>query len=159
MDIQNRIRDILSDTIQQDFMGQSGKVGEEELLHKLKQQGLVDDILHQLQFRGQQGGTTPATHFLDRDDKVTQLPTKKGMVKVEFSLFRYMVENKHHSFVFPKCRWLHKNSSFKNFILVIKNKVSKDQANIFLVLSFLLKRTSVNLFNNIIMSMKRLHEV
>lgn len=80
MDIQNRIRDILSDTIQQDFMGQSGKVGEEELLHKLKQQGLVDDILHQLQFRGQQGGTTPAAHFLDRDDKVTQLPTKKGMV-------------------------------------------------------------------------------
>lgn len=80
MDIQNRIRDILSDTIQQDFMGQSGKVGEEELLHKLKQQGLVDDILHQLQFRDQQGGTTPATHFLDRDDKVTQLPTKKGMV-------------------------------------------------------------------------------
>jgi hypothetical protein len=78
MDIQNKIRDILSDTIQQDFMGQSGKVGEEELLHKLKQQGLVDDILHQLQFRGQQGGTTPATHFLDRDDKVTHLPTKKG---------------------------------------------------------------------------------
>ncbi|XP_048752411.1 centrosomal protein of 76 kDa-like [Ostrea edulis] len=77
MDIQNKIRDILSDTIQQDFMGQSGKVGEEELLYKLKQQGLVDDILHQLQFRGQQGGTTPATHFLDRDDKVTQLPTKK----------------------------------------------------------------------------------
>lgn len=93
MDIQNRIRDILSDTIQQDFMGQSGKVGEEELLHKLKQQGLVDDILHQLQFRGQQGGTTPATHFLDRDDKVTQLPTKKGLVKVEFSLFRCMKLN------------------------------------------------------------------
>lgn len=101
MDIQNRIRDILSDTIQQDFMGQSGKVGEEELLHKLKQQGLVDDILHQLQFRGQQGGTTPATHFLDRDDKVTQLPTKKGMVFFFKSLFiKNNFSNKVQGYIF-----------------------------------------------------------
>ncbi|KAK3086421.1 hypothetical protein FSP39_018251 [Pinctada imbricata] len=79
MDVQNRIRDILSQTIQQDYLGQNGDVSEQDILQKLRQQGVVDDLLQQIQFSGgqQASGGRPATHFVDREDKLTQPPGRK----------------------------------------------------------------------------------
>ena len=81
LDVQNRIRDILSETIQEDYLGQRGDVSEQEILQKLKQQGLVDDLLQQMQVSGGHAppGGHPATHFTDRDDKLTNLPGKRGV--------------------------------------------------------------------------------
>ncbi|XP_060069379.1 centrosomal protein of 76 kDa-like [Ylistrum balloti] len=83
MDVQNRIRDIISESIQDEYPGRMDQVGEEELLQKLKQRGLVDDILQKLQFDSSSGGANngrPATHFLDKDDRLTQLPSKKANI-------------------------------------------------------------------------------
>lgn len=60
----------------------SGQVSEQEILHRLKQRGLVDDLLQHLQFDNQVDGhglRRPATHFNDQDDKVTNLPVKRGL--------------------------------------------------------------------------------
>ena len=80
MEIQNRVRDIMGEVITEDYS--NGQVSEQELLQKLKQRGLVDDILQQLQFENQGDKQTlrrPATHFQDHDDKVTNLPMKRGL--------------------------------------------------------------------------------
>lgn len=81
MEIQNRVRDIMGEVITEDYS--NGQVSEQELLQKLKQRGLVDDILQQLQFENQGDNQTlrrPATHFQDHDDKVTNLPMKRANI-------------------------------------------------------------------------------
>ena len=90
MDIQNRIRDIMGEVITEDYS--NGQVSEQELLQKLKQRGLVDDILQHLQFDNRvdgQGMRRPATHFQDKDDKVTNLPVKRGIVHKHVHIYRY----------------------------------------------------------------------
>ncbi|KAJ8303256.1 hypothetical protein KUTeg_019652 [Tegillarca granosa] len=85
MDIQSRIRDILSETIQEEYPGRGDQIGEQELLSKLKERGVVDNIVEQLQFGGG-GGTRgsmaykPATHFVNKDDALTHPPAKKANI-------------------------------------------------------------------------------
>ncbi|XP_071091691.1 centrosomal protein of 76 kDa-like isoform X1 [Haliotis cracherodii] len=77
MDIQSRIRDILSETIHDEFQGRSDHVSEQDLMQKLRQKGVVDDILHQLHFDGNSAIGPPASHFMDRDSHATQHTASK----------------------------------------------------------------------------------
>lgn len=77
--MQSRIRDVMSEVITEDYS--NGQVSEQEIMQKLKERGLVDDLMSNLQFQNQGDGQSlrrPATHFLDQDDKVTNLPVKRG---------------------------------------------------------------------------------
>lgn len=82
MDIQSQIRDVLHESIRGDEAVQEGHIRGDDLLEALRQKGVVDDILRQLQFDsggvhpGMQNGALtgapkPATHFIDKDDKLT----------------------------------------------------------------------------------------
>ena len=78
MDIQTKIRDILSDTVHDEFSTHRGRVSEQELMQKLRQRGIVDDILHRIQFDSEAQIIPPVSHFTDRDDHIRQMPSKKG---------------------------------------------------------------------------------
>ncbi|XP_041375156.1 centrosomal protein of 76 kDa-like [Gigantopelta aegis] len=80
MDIQTKIRDILSDTVREEFSAQHGHISEQELMQKLRQRGIVDDILHRIQFDTETQIIPPVSHFQDRDDHVRQMPSKKANI-------------------------------------------------------------------------------
>lgn len=89
MDIQSRIRDILSETIHDEFQGRSDHVSEQDLMQKLRQKGVVDDILHQLHFNGNSAIGPPASHFMDRDSHATQhTASKRGEIWCHLSGFQ-----------------------------------------------------------------------
>jgi hypothetical protein len=86
MDIQTRIRDILCENVRGDDVLHPDNLSEEELLLALRQKGVVDEVMQQLQFEqaekpydelGQ--SHRRATHFIDKDDYVTSaVPLTKG---------------------------------------------------------------------------------
>ena len=92
MDVQTRIRDILSESLQDDGEGGGPEFGEMELLDAVRQRGLVEEIMERLEIgegRGNvrskvvgqpsRGRVKPATHFLDKEAPVTTVPLKKGL--------------------------------------------------------------------------------
>ena len=96
MNIQSHIHDILSESMKEEDSGsQPGHdITEQQLLQVLRDRGVVDDIMRNLQFeRTQQTGAAArapvmrgeepkaATHFVDRDSKMT-VPLKKGQYNV-----------------------------------------------------------------------------
>ena len=69
---------MLSETMRDEFPGQSHGIGEDELLQRLKQRGVVDNILQQIQFDGSGELRRPATHFTDKENAFKQPPGKKS---------------------------------------------------------------------------------
>ena len=79
MDIQSHIKGVIHES----SSSHPGSLREQDLLQALREKGVVDDIMRQLQFDS--GGQhmsngKPATHFIDTDDKVAiSSHLKKGM--------------------------------------------------------------------------------
>jgi len=72
---------MLSETMQEDFSGQSHPLGEQEMFNRLKQRGVVDNILQQIQFDGGTGhGHRPATHFTDKENILHSVGDKKSKI-------------------------------------------------------------------------------
>ena len=92
VDIQARIRDIVAGFLQ-DESGSRGELGDQEVLDALRQRGLVEEIMARLQIGGSGKDSAgskvigqpsrghkarPATHYVNKDDKVASVPLKKG---------------------------------------------------------------------------------
>ncbi|XP_052230366.1 centrosomal protein of 76 kDa-like [Dreissena polymorpha] len=60
-DVQRRIREMLAESMQEEFEGSKNPMGEQEMFNRLKQRGVVDNILQQIQFEG--STSKPATHM------------------------------------------------------------------------------------------------
>lgn len=71
MNIQTHIKDVLRDS---NKSSHQEPFGEQDMLQALREKGVVDDVMRQLQFKSGGGviesDGKPATHFVDRDDKV-----------------------------------------------------------------------------------------
>ena len=95
MDVQTRIRDVLSSSVLDESRGgrphpPNQGFGEQELVQVLRDQGIIEDVMSQLQFSGASGmqpapqsrvapkHSRPATHFADKQDRVVGVPLKKG---------------------------------------------------------------------------------
>ncbi|XP_041454827.1 centrosomal protein of 76 kDa-like [Lytechinus variegatus] len=93
MDVQTRIRDILSESLQDD--GEGTGFGETELLDAVRQRGLVEEIMASLEIGGEGRSSIgakvvgqpsrgqvkkPATHFLDKEGPLTSVPLKKANI-------------------------------------------------------------------------------
>ncbi|XP_076112649.1 centrosomal protein of 76 kDa-like [Mytilus galloprovincialis] len=92
--MQSRIRDVMSEVITEDYS--NGQVSEQEIMQKLKERGLVDDLMSNLQFQNQGDGQSlrrPATHFLDQDDKVTNLPVKRANIDPSRRYLYFNIKN------------------------------------------------------------------
>ena len=77
MNIQSHIKDVIKETSQQ---GPQEPLHEQDLLRALREKGVVEDIMQQLQFdtgHGHMSTGAPATHFVDKDDRVTATTTMK----------------------------------------------------------------------------------
>ncbi|XP_033119568.1 centrosomal protein of 76 kDa-like [Anneissia japonica] len=88
MDVHSRIRQVLSESIHELGGPSSDKeFGEQELLAALREKGIVDDIMRQLQIgedvgHGQHGQhpQRPATHYVNKEEKTQSIPLCKGNV-------------------------------------------------------------------------------
>jgi hypothetical protein len=69
---------MLSESMQEDLGGQGNLMGEQEMFNRLKQRGVVDNILQQIQFDGGTNGQRPATHFTDKDNMLRSVGDKKS---------------------------------------------------------------------------------
>lgn len=78
-DVQRRIREMLSETLQEEFEGQGHPMGEQEMFSRLKQRGVVDNILQQIQFDGGTHSQRPATHFTDKENMLRSVTDKKSI--------------------------------------------------------------------------------
>lgn len=76
-DVQRRIREMLSESMQEDYSGQGQVMGEQEMFNRLKQRGVVDNILQQIQFDGGTDTRRPATHFTDKENMLRAVNDKK----------------------------------------------------------------------------------
>ncbi|XP_071785511.1 centrosomal protein of 76 kDa-like [Asterias amurensis] len=97
MDVQTRIRDVLSSSVLDESRGgrphpPNQGFGEQELVQVLRDQGIIEDVMSQLQFSGAAGmqpapqsrvapkHSRPATHFADKQDRVVGVPLKKANI-------------------------------------------------------------------------------
>ena len=69
---------MLAETMREESAMQAGPMGEQEMLNRLKQRGVVDNILQQIQFEGGADLHRQATHFTDRETGFKQPPGKKS---------------------------------------------------------------------------------
>lgn len=77
-DVQRRIREMLSESMQEDYGGQGQLMGEQEMFNRLKQRGVVDNILQQIQFDGGTEGRKAATHFTDKENMLRSVNDKRS---------------------------------------------------------------------------------
>ena len=77
-DVQRRIREMLAETMREESSIQAGPMGEQEMLSRLKQRGVVDNILQQIQFEGGADLHRQATHFTDKETGFKQPSGKKS---------------------------------------------------------------------------------
>ena len=68
---------MLHESIQEEMLEQ-GQIGEQEILNRLKQRGVVDNILQQIQLDGGLDGRKPATHFVDKENAIRNIGGKKS---------------------------------------------------------------------------------
>ncbi|XP_078607268.1 centrosomal protein of 76 kDa-like [Branchiostoma floridae x Branchiostoma japonicum] len=88
MDVHSRIRDAVSETMEESRVSErgGGAVGEEQVLESLRQRGIIDEILSEMSFeeepsRDVRRPAKPATHFVDREDRIkTSTPAKKAAI-------------------------------------------------------------------------------
>ncbi|XP_071957356.1 centrosomal protein of 76 kDa-like [Antedon mediterranea] len=87
MDVHSRIRQVLSESIHDSGASDRNAFGEQELLTALREKGIVDDILQQLQIgqnpeqeRYSSQQPKPATHYVNKNEKTESVPLRKGNV-------------------------------------------------------------------------------
>ena len=70
---------MLHESMQEEMM-EHGQIGEQEIMNRLKQRGVVDNILHQIQMDGGLDGRKPATHFIDKENAMRNIGGKKSKI-------------------------------------------------------------------------------
>ncbi|KAL4235276.1 Centrosomal protein of 76 kDa [Mactra antiquata] len=75
-DVQRRIREMLSESMQEGYGNDGNLMGEQEMFNRLKQRGVVDNILQQIQFDGSDS-RRQATHFTDKENMLKTVGDKK----------------------------------------------------------------------------------
>ncbi|XP_054841418.1 centrosomal protein of 76 kDa [Eublepharis macularius] len=76
MDVHNRIREVLAETIREELAPQHQQLSEEDLMKALIRRGIIDDVVKELNFMTNVNDTEvtstpkPPTHFVDRQPPV-----------------------------------------------------------------------------------------
>lgn len=68
----------MSELVREENPGRLGPVREEDFMQRLRQRGVLDDIMRQLQFDDGRGTPKPATHGLNADEKLNVPAISKG---------------------------------------------------------------------------------
>ncbi|XP_064610638.1 centrosomal protein of 76 kDa-like isoform X2 [Liolophura sinensis] len=79
-DVQSRIRETVSEFVREEQPGRLGPVREDDFIQRLRQRGVIDDIMRQLQFDDGRGAPKAATHGLYADEKLTVPAVNKANV-------------------------------------------------------------------------------
>ncbi|KAM9308041.1 centrosomal protein of 76 kDa isoform 2-T2 [Gastrophryne carolinensis] len=70
MNVHGKIREVLAESLRDEFADESQHFSEEDLLKALRKRGIIDDVMKELHFDGQLRELTstpkPATHFIDK---------------------------------------------------------------------------------------------
>ncbi|KAM4687677.1 centrosomal protein of 76 kDa [Discoglossus pictus] len=76
MDVHGKIREVLAETLKEEFRTEYEQLSEEDLMKALRQRGIVDDVMKELHFledkRPREFTSTPkpATHFIDKEPQM-----------------------------------------------------------------------------------------
>ncbi|KAK6186561.1 hypothetical protein SNE40_008576 [Patella caerulea] len=76
-DIQRHIRNVLDEVIKTEFEGKEGHISENELMRKLRERGVVDNIMKQMHFDGEMNIPKPVSHFTNKDRQQASAQVKK----------------------------------------------------------------------------------
>ena len=76
MDVEAHIRSVMDEIMTSE--AERNNLSEADLIEKLRNRGVVDEIMNHLHFSGTAQASRPATHILDVDDQVTHGAVKKG---------------------------------------------------------------------------------
>ncbi|XP_068788229.1 centrosomal protein of 76 kDa isoform X3 [Struthio camelus] len=80
MDVHGKIREVLAETIREEFAPEHQQLSTEDLIKALRQRGIIDDVIKELKFvtevndKERTSAPKPSTHFVDREPPVL----KKG---------------------------------------------------------------------------------
>ncbi|MEE6464551.1 hypothetical protein FKM82_006291 [Ascaphus truei] len=75
MDVHGKIREVLAETLQEEFRAESQQLSEDDLMKALRRRGIIDDVMKELRFMEDKHPTDftstpkPATHFIDREPR------------------------------------------------------------------------------------------
>uniref|UniRef100_A0A8C5QYR8 Centrosomal protein of 76 kDa n=1 Tax=Leptobrachium leishanense TaxID=445787 RepID=A0A8C5QYR8_9ANUR len=75
MDVHGKIREVLAETLKEEFRAESQHLSEEDLMTALRQRGIIDDVVKELRFnegnisRNFTSTPKPATHFIDKEQR------------------------------------------------------------------------------------------
>ena len=69
---------MLAESMQEEYGGGGHPMGEHEMMSRLKQRGVVDNILQQIQFDGGTDTRKHATHFTDKENILQTVSGKKS---------------------------------------------------------------------------------
>ena len=76
MDVEAHIRSVMDEMMTDG--AEKMDLSETDMIEKLRNRGVVDEIMNHLHFSGGAQASRPATHILDVDDQVTRGAVKKG---------------------------------------------------------------------------------
>nr|AAI58977.1 Unknown (protein for MGC:135748) [Xenopus tropicalis] len=75
MDVHGKIREVLAESLREEFRTESQQLSEEDLMKALRQRGIVDEVMKELHFmedrntRELTSTPKPATHFIDKEPR------------------------------------------------------------------------------------------
>ena len=75
MNVEAYIRSVMDEIVNSE---EKMELSEADMIEKLRNRGVVDEIMNNLHFSGGTQGARPATRVLDVDDQVTRGGVKKG---------------------------------------------------------------------------------
>ncbi|KAM8966492.1 centrosomal protein of 76 kDa isoform 2-T2 [Pelodytes ibericus] len=76
MNVHGKIREVLSETLNEEFRAETQQLSEEDLMTALRQRGIIDDVIKELRFtedhntRNFTSTPKPATHFVDKEQRM-----------------------------------------------------------------------------------------
>lgn len=76
MNVDAHIRSVMDEIMTNE--AERMELSESDMIEKLRNRGVVDEIMNQLHFSGGAQAAKPATRILDVDDQVTHGAVKKG---------------------------------------------------------------------------------
>ena len=76
MDVEAHIRSVMDEIMTSE--AERNNLSEADMIEKLRNRGVVDEIMNHLHFSGSTQASRPATRILDVDDQVTHGAVKKG---------------------------------------------------------------------------------
>ncbi|ESO82822.1 hypothetical protein LOTGIDRAFT_229828 [Lottia gigantea] len=72
-DIQRHFRNVLDEVVKTEFEGREGHISENELIRKLKERGVVANMMKDIQVDGETNLPKPSGHFLSREKSSNQV--------------------------------------------------------------------------------------